>query len=158
MAGEIPHDDGILPAPAWAAHMAFTARRRAWFSSRKTRTRDARRELQDQGESDPLLRERWELKTAEKQPYNEFRLKTTRAWSVFPAIRVRSAEHPTIVVLTKARTLPRASRANVAAATRCPMVVLSSAWPGWFRDATEFATPVDCRITSTSSPGEFGDA
>ena len=58
--------------------------------------------------------------------------------------KIRS-EHPTIVVLDEGAHITEGEQSyNVAAATRCPhLVVLSSAWPGWFRDATEFATPVD---------------
>jgi len=58
--------------------------------------------------------------------------------------KIRS-EHPTVVVLDEAAHIQEGERSyNVAAATRClHLIALSSANPGWFRDATEFSLPVD---------------
>lgn len=98
-------------------------------------------------QSPPMLREHWKLsKALDKQPYNEFNLANDSRLLGIPGNpdKIRS-EHPTIVILDEAAHITEGEKSfNVAAATRClHMVALSSAKPGWFRDFTEFATPVD---------------
>lgn len=93
------------------------------------------------------LKEQWRLaKPLDKQPYNEFRLANDSRLIGIPGDpdKLRS-EHPTIVVLDEAAHITEGERSyNVAAATRClHLVCLSSANPGWFRDATEFAVACD---------------
>jgi hypothetical protein len=92
------------------------------------------------------LKDRWKLaKPLEKQPYNEFHLANRSRLIGIPGDpdKIRS-EHPTIVVLDEAAHITEGEKSyNIAAATRCPhLVCLSSAYPGWFRDFTEFAPPV----------------
>lgn len=95
--------------------------------------------------SDPALKEQWPLeKPLEKQPYNELRLANGSSMVAIPGDpgKIRS-EHPTIVVLDEAAHITEGEQSyNTASATRCPhLVSLSSAWPGWFRDVTEFSVP-----------------
>ena len=135
---------------AWAAHMAFTHPATCVVFQSEDEDRAVhdveyckvlwRRSL-------PLLKEQWKLsKEIEKQPYNEFRIANDSRILGIPGDpdKIRS-EHPTVVVLDEAAHITEGERSyNVAAATRClHLVCLSSANPGWFRDATEFAVPVD---------------
>jgi hypothetical protein len=97
--------------------------------------------------SPALLREQWPLsKPLDKQSYNEFNLANGSRMLGIPGNpdKIRS-EHPTVVVLDEAAHIQEGERSyNVAAATRClHLVALSSANPGWFREATEFSTPCD---------------
>jgi hypothetical protein len=92
------------------------------------------------------LKKRWKLsKPLEKQAYNRLEL-ANGSWILGitgdPA-KIRS-EHPTIVVLDEAAFIETGENYNVSVATRCKQIIaLSSAKPGWFREATEFAKPVD---------------
>ena len=100
-------------------------------------------------QSDPLLQERWRPykgRPPKDQPYNTFKLENG-SWCmgiVGNPDKIRS-EHPTIVVLDAAADILRGEESfNVAQATRCLHIVcLSSANPGWFRERTEDAVPVD---------------
>lgn len=94
---------------------------------------------------DPL-RARWPLaKDLDSQPYYRFEL-ANGSWCTGitgDPQKIRS-EHPTIVVLDEAAHIETEANYNIARATRCKQIVcLSSAWPGWFREFTEFATPAD---------------
>lgn len=135
---------------AWAAHMAFTHPATCVVFQSEDEDRAVhdveyckvlwRRSL-------PMLKEQWKLsKEIEKQPYNEFRISNDSRLLGIPGDpdKLRS-EHPTVVVLDEAAHITEGERSyNVAAATRClHLVCLSSANPGWFRDATEFASPVE---------------
>jgi hypothetical protein len=135
---------------AWAAHMAFTHPATCIVFQ----SEDEDRAVHDVEyakvlwrNSPEMLREEWRLaKPIEKQPYNEFRLANDSRLLGIPGDpdKIRS-EHPTVVILDEAAHISEGERSyNVAAATRClHLVCLSSANPGWFRDATEFAVPVD---------------
>lgn len=95
----------------------------------------------------PELQDRWKLfRPVEKQA--EYMLSVANG-SWMKAItgepsKVRS-EHPTIVILDEAAHMEQGEESfNVAMACKSPHVIcLSSASPGWFRQATEFAKPVD---------------
>jgi hypothetical protein len=103
---------------------------------------------------DPL-RERWKLsRDLESQPYNYFSL-ANGSWCLGitgDPQKIRS-EHPTVVVLDEAAHIETEANYNIAQATRCKQIVcLSSAWPGWFREFTEFANPVDWPDYSDRKP------
>ena len=135
---------------AWAAHKAFTRPATCVVFQ----SEDEDRAVHDVSycktlweNSEPQLQEWWKLeKPLEKQPYNKLLIGNDSKIIGIPGDpgKLRS-EHPTIVVLDEAAHITEGEESyNVAAATRCPhLVCLSSAWPGWFRDATEFATPAD---------------
>ena len=156
---------------AWAAHMAFTRPATcAVFQSededRAVHNVEYCKVLWEN--SDELLKKTWELdKAIEKQPYNQFRLANGSKIIGIPGDpgKIRS-EHPTIVVFDEAAHITEGEESyNVAVATRCPhLICLSSAWPGWFRDATEFATPADwpdyrlgTRFSEEDELAEVGD-
>lgn len=134
----------------WAAHLAFTRP----ASCIVFQSEDEDRAVHSVGycktlweHSPELLREQWTLaKPLDKQPYNEFRLANASRLVAIPGDpdKIRS-EHPTAVILEEAAHIQEGERSfNVAAATRCPhLICVSSANPGWFRDATEFAMPVE---------------
>jgi hypothetical protein len=95
----------------------------------------------------PALQERWPLeKPLVKQPYNRLELANGSRAVGIPGDpdKIRS-EHPSIVVLEEAAHIVEGEKSyNIAIATRCPhLIAVSSAKPGWFRDFTEFAMPVD---------------
>ncbi len=135
---------------AWAAHKAFTRPATCVVFQ----SQDEDRAVHDVEyckvlweQSDDMLRDEWELdKQLDKQSYHEFSLKNGSKMVALPGDpgKIRS-EHPTIVVLDEAAHIERGEESyNVAAGTRTPyLVCLSSAAPGWFRDFTEFAKPVD---------------
>jgi len=92
------------------------------------------------------LKNRWELaKEFDKHPYYKFELANGSSCIALPGNpdKIKS-EHPTIVILDEAAIIVRGEHSyNVSIATRAPHVIaLSSAWPGWFRNHTEFAAPV----------------
>jgi hypothetical protein len=134
----------------WAAHKAFTRPATCIVFQ----SEDEDRAVHDVQyakilwqHSDDMLREQWALeKPLEKQPYNEFRLANGSRLVGIPGDpdKIRS-EHPTVVVLDEAAHITEGEHSyNIAAATRClHLIALTSAAPGWFRDATEFAVPVD---------------
>lgn len=98
-------------------------------------------------QSEPALKAKWPLKKPmEKQAYDSLELANGSWFLGIPGNpgKIRS-EHPTIVILDEAAHIERGEESyNVAVATRClHMIALTSANPGWFRDATEFATPID---------------
>lgn len=98
-------------------------------------------------QSDPVLKAKWPLKKPmEKQAYDSLELANGSWFLGIPGNpgKIRS-EHPTVVVLDEAAHIEKGEESyNVAVATRClHMIALTSANPGWFRDATEFAVPVD---------------
>jgi hypothetical protein len=134
----------------WAAHLAFThpATCVVFQSEDEDRAVHDVEYCKTLWEQSPKpLQERWPLlKPLEKQPYNEMRLANQSRLIGIPGDpdKIRS-EHPTCVVLDEAAHITEGEKSyNIAAATRCPhLICLSSANPGWFRDATEFATPVD---------------
>lgn len=135
---------------AWAAHKAFTRPATCVVFQSEDEDRAVHNVEYCKilwENSDPLLQEEWELeKPLAKQPYNRMLLKNGSKIVGIPGDpgKIRS-EHPTIVVLDEAAHITEGEESyNVAAATRCPhLICLSSAWPGWFRDATEFAMPAD---------------
>lgn len=93
------------------------------------------------------LKSRWPLdKPLDKQPYFHVAMANGSSAIAIPGNpdKMRS-EHPTIAVLDEAAIISRGEQSfNVAAATRClHLIALSSANPGWFRNMTEFASPVD---------------
>lgn len=97
--------------------------------------------------SSPELKEAWPLaKPLEKQPYNELHMANKSWFMGIPGNpdKIRS-EHPTVVVLDEAAHIERGEQSyNISVATQCLRIIaLSSANPGWFRDATEFAELVD---------------
>lgn len=98
--------------------------------------------------SSDALKVHWKLeKPIEKQAYNELCAANGSRWIGLPGKdpnKIRS-EHPTAVVMDEAAHVTQGEACyNIAIATRClSMICLSSAWPGWFREMTEFATPVD---------------
>lgn len=101
------------------------------------------------------LRERWQLsRPIDSQPYNYLELKNG-SWCIgIPGDpdKIRSA-HPTIVALDEAAFIDSDENYNVAVATRCKQIIaLSSARPGWFREFTEFAQPVDWPDYSKREP------
>ena len=134
----------------WAAHMAFTHPATCVVFQSEDEDRAVHDVMYAKTlwqRSLPGLREAWPLsKPLEKQPYNEFNLANGSRMLGIPGNpdKIRS-EHPTVVVLDEAAHITEGEKSyNVAAATRClHLVCLSSANPGWFREATEFATPVD---------------
>lgn len=135
---------------AWAAHRAFTCPATCVVFQ----SEDEDRAVHDiqyckilWEQSMPELRDHWKLnKDLTKQPYNAFYLGNDSKMIGIPGNpdKMRS-EHPSIVIFDEAAHIVEGERSyNVAAATRCPhLVALSSAHPGWFRNATEFASPVD---------------
>ena len=95
---------------------------------------------------DPLKR-RWPLtKELDKQPYYRLDMKNGSWAAGIPGNpdKIRSL-HPSIVCLDEAAHIEHGDESyNVAVATRCTQIIaLSSAKPGWFRNFTEFAPPVD---------------
>lgn len=93
------------------------------------------------------LKSRWPLdKPLDKQPYFHIEMANGSSAIAIPGNpdKIKS-EHPTIVIMDEAAIIQRGEHSfNVSAATRCPhLIALSSANPGWFRQATEFAVPVD---------------
>jgi hypothetical protein len=134
---------------AWCAHLMFTREAiGVVFQSR-----DEDRAVHDVDyckilwdNSPEALKERWPLKRPlERQPYNRMEI-ANGSWCIGitgDPQKIRS-EHPTIVVLDEAAHIESDANYNIAQATRCRQIIcLSSAWPGWFREATEFALPVE---------------
>lgn len=102
------------------------------------------------------LKERWKLKRPLfQQPYNKLEV-ANGSWCVGltgDPQKIR-AWHPSIAVLDEGAHIENGdANYNIAMATRCiQLIVLSSAWPGWFREATEFATPCEWPDYSTKTP------
>lgn len=94
---------------------------------------------------DPL-KQRWKLaRPLHVQPFNRMEM-ANGSWCMGITggpDKIRS-EHPTIVVLDEAAFIDSDANFNVAMAARPKkLIALSSANPGWFRELTEFAEPVD---------------
>lgn len=95
----------------------------------------------------PALQRRWPHKHREiDEPYNAFYMANGSCFVGIPGNpkKVRS-EHPSIYIMDEAAHIEQGEEAyNVAARTECPhLIALSSAAPGWFRDFTIGASPVD---------------
>lgn len=101
-------------------------------------------------QSDEALRARWKLRDGKSSPwaqaYNTVELdnRSLAIGLVGNPDKVRS-EHPTIYMMDEAAIMVRGSYAyDQAIATRCKKIIcLSSAFPGWFREHTRDAVPVD---------------
>lgn len=96
--------------------------------------------------SHPKLRQEWTLKRPlDKQPYNKIEL-ANGSWAIGVSgdpDRIR-AMHPTVVVLDEAAFIESSDNYDTAVATRCSKIFLvSSACPGWFREMTRDAKPVE---------------
>lgn len=106
--------------------------------------------------SPEALKERWPLKRdLMQQPYNKLQM-ANGSWCIGitgDPQKIRS-HHPTIVMLDEAAHIDNGdANYNIAQATRCKQIIcLSSAWPGWFREATEFATPAEWPDYSKRTP------
>lgn len=139
-------------AAAWAAHKMFnTAATGVVFQSededRAVNLVEYVKTLWDSS-LEPLKR-RWRPKKdtpAWQQAYNSFELENGSYCVGIPGKpdKIRSA-HPTVVILDEAAHIKRGEESfNVAQGTRCLHIIcLSSAWPGWFQEATQDAIPVD---------------
>ncbi len=95
---------------------------------------------------DPL-KKRWPLKKElHTQPHWRLDLANGSWCTGIPGNpdKIRS-EHPSIVVLDEAAHIEQGEQSyNVAVATRCNQIIAnSSAKPGWFRQFTKYALPVD---------------
>ena len=135
---------------AWAAHKMFTrpATRVVFQSQDEDRAiHDVEYVKELWKNSLGALKQKWGHKHRNiDEPYNRFDLENGSSCVGIPGNpgRIRS-EHPTIVVLDEAAHIVMGEESyNVSVATKAPHVIaLSSANPGWFREMTEFAKPVD---------------
>lgn len=135
---------------AWSAHMAFNrpAVGVVFQSTDLARAVKVIKYVKElwRNSIDPL-RDRWRLaKRLEDQPQDFLELAHGSWLKAIPGDpdNIRS-EHPTIVILDEAAHMEQGDASyDIALATRCPHIgCLTSAAPGWFRDFTEFARPVD---------------
>lgn len=138
---------------AWAAHTAFCnpASQVIFQSEDESRAINCLNYVKTLWEQSlPELRARWRV-AGEKQDIWEQGQRNLfmENGSEFLALvgnpdKIRSL-HPTIYIADEAAHMSRGEDSfNNAVATRCPHVIcLTSAFPGWFREMTEFAVPVD---------------